>query len=914
MQHNLPLALASFIGHDRERSETATLLASARLVTLTGIAGVGKTRLALQVARDVAGDYPDGVWLVELADLAEGALIPEAVALALSLRRGAEPWTSERLARRLQSHQALLVFDSCEHLIDACATITEALLQACPSIRILTTGHEPLGIPGEATLTVQPLSVPGPVDNDLNALCACEAVQLFVHRAAAAGFELTPDVAPAVADICRRLDGLPLAIELAAARVALLSPQEIAARLDDRFRLLTGGCRTAPVRHKSLQAAVDRGHGLLSETKRVLFRRLAVFVGGCTIEAVEDVCVGGVVEREQVLDLLAGLVTKSLVVADTAAPETRYRLLETIRQYASGKLVESGEELAFQAAHAQWCCDLAVRAEFELSGSRQMDWLARLDAERANVHAALGWSLANGQPELALRLASSLSLFWLVRGYALEGQQWIERAFAAAVEAPTRLRARAQWGAGLLAAALGDFGPARRAGKESLALAQDSADTRTQARALSLLGTCAMFTDTAKASVPLEQSVALARQEGDTWGLANALGWSGFVAIFQGELKAARALLEECMAVARSAGNLHGLRIGLLGLGCIARHEGDRQTAKALFKEGLAVVLKLGNPLWTALALAYLADLASLSGHHSRAWTLAEEAISVARDVKCPPVLGLCLTVAGRVVLACGDTAVARPLFDEALSLPRAHPGCVALAFLGLAQIALASNEPHATQALAEKALVVARKGGNKMAIAQAVHYLGRLARAVDNSEDARHLHYEAFALQTEIGDQTSVLTSLDAIAGVAVDQGNWDFALRLFAATQTLRDTMGIPRPSCEQAEYEADTAAIREKIPSAQFETAWAQGAGMSLNEAVAYANRGRGTRRRPRAGWASLTPTELEVVRLAAEGLTNPEIGERLFVSRRTVQTHLSNVFRKLDVRSRKELAREVTRRRA
>jgi DNA-binding CsgD family transcriptional regulator/tetratricopeptide (TPR) repeat protein len=421
-----------------------------------------------------------------------------------------------------------------------------------------------------------------------------------------------------------------------------------------------------------------------------------------------------------------------------------------------------------------------------------------------------------------------------------------------------------------------------------------------------------VFTDVTKASALLEQSVALARQEGDTWSLANSLGWRGFLAIFHGDFKAARPVLEDCLAVARPARNLHGLRIGLLSLGCIARFEGDCQAAEALYKEGLAVALKLGDPLWTAVALAYLADLVNLTGFPTRARQLAEEAVTVARNARCSPVLALCLTVAGRVVLADRDFTYARALLDEALSLPQVQPCSGALALLGLAQIAFACGESHSTQPLAENALAVAREGGDKMATAQVVHYLGRLARIEGNFKDAWSLHYEALMLQAKLGDRTGALTSLAAIAGVAVDQDRWDFAVRLLAATQAFRETMGIPRPSSEQAEHEADIAAIRGNIPSAQLKTAWAQGAAMSLDGAIAYAVRGRGIRRRPRSGWASLTPTELEVVRLVAEGLTNPQIGERLFVSPRTVQTHLSNIFPKLAVRSRKELAREVARR--
>ncbi len=462
---NLPRPLTSFVGRVHESAEVKRLLPTTCLLTLTGSGGSGKTRLALQVAADVLGEYADGVWLVELAAVPGPALVPQTVASALGVREVPGRPLQATLLEYLGHRTLLVVLDNCEHLIEASAHLVQTLLEACPGLRILATSREPLGVPGEVAWRVPSLSLPDPrrlpsVDD----LGACEAVRLFVERAAAVhpAFRLTPQNAPAVATVVRRLDGIPLAVELAAARVPALTVAQIAERLDDRFRLLTGGRRTALPRQQTLRATMDWSYQLLPERERVLLRRLAVFAGGWTLGAVEAVCGGDGIEGLAVFDLLTQLVFKSLVIMDEQVGDVRYRLLETVRQYGRDRLLESEETVPVRGRHLVWYRDLAEQAETELMGAGQAAWLDRLEAEHANIRAALEWATGGREVEVGLRLAGAVWRFWFVRGYFAEGRARLQALLAKGAEVPPAVRAKALKAAGNLAVfCQGDYASGR---------------------------------------------------------------------------------------------------------------------------------------------------------------------------------------------------------------------------------------------------------------------------------------------------------------------------------------------------------------------------------------------------------------------------------------------------------------------
>lgn len=431
--NNLPHQLSSFVGREREMVRIGELLGDHRLLTLAGPGGSGKTRLALRMASKVIEDFEDGVWLVELASLSDPDLVPQAVASVFGVRELAGALLSDALADHLQTRNVLLLLDNCEHLVGACASLAEALLRQCPGLRILATSREALGVPGETLFAVPPLSLPDPRHlSAVESLPGYEATNLFVDRASAvrSEFELTEQNAMTVAEICYRLDGMPLAIELAAARVKVLSVWQISSRLDDSFALLKGGGRTEVHRHRTLRATMDWSYGLLSEVECVLLRRLSVFAGDFTLEAAEAVGAGGGVEENEVLDPLASLVDKSLVLAEDHGAGTRHRLLETVRQYGQEKLSEAGEEAEAGERHARHYLALAEEADPELKGERQEEWLARLEKENDNLRAAMRFLLDADEVESALRLAWALWLLWWYRGHYREGRGFADAVLA----------------------------------------------------------------------------------------------------------------------------------------------------------------------------------------------------------------------------------------------------------------------------------------------------------------------------------------------------------------------------------------------------------------------------------------------------------------------------------------------------
>jgi non-specific serine/threonine protein kinase len=621
--HNLPAERTSFIGRERELAEVERVLATTRLLTLTGVGGCGKTRLALKAARNLLEAYPGGAWLVELAPLSEGELVPQAVATALGVREqpGRRPFTAT-LADALREEEALLVLDNCEHLIDAVAQLVDTLLDSCPALRILATSREALSVASEANWPVPPLSLPDP-QRPITAeeLAGYESARLFLERARhrKPAFALTPQNAEAVADVCRRLEGIPLAIELAAVRIGVLSVEQIAERLRDSLKLLTVGGRTASPRQRTLKGMLDWSYELLSELERKLFGRLSVFAGGWNLEAAEAVSIGGDVEEDDVLDLLSLLVDKSMVAAEESEDsEIRYRMLDPVCQYGRKKLEESGEADVGQRRHAAFFLALAEEAELELRGPRQGVWLERLEKEHDNLRAALSWSLERKEPELALRLGGALGEFWHLRGHLSEGRRWLEAALAKGSEASlASARANALARVGYIAWEQGDYEHSIALSEESLALSRKLEDKVGATTALYTLGWAAMFrNEVERASASIEEAITLQREMNDTVGVARSLLILGFVANSRRDHERAMALYEESQALAREAGD--GFAISLsLGVGALAALGlGDHQRTWALCEEGL----KLSRQLkMTHLTAAYLHVAASLAGAEGRA-------------------------------------------------------------------------------------------------------------------------------------------------------------------------------------------------------------------------------------------------------------------------------------------------------
>jgi predicted ATPase/class 3 adenylate cyclase len=627
--NNLPIQLTSFVGRAREIAEVKGMIGAARLLTLTGSGGAGKTRLALRVAADVTEDHPDGVWLAEFAAIADPALVPKTVASALNVPEQPGRDITETLVDALRPKALLLVLDNCEHLLMACRDLAAALLRKCPQVRILATSREGLGVPGETLWRVPSLSVPEDLRHlpPSEELVLYDAVRLFVDRAVTTTpeFTVTRENAPAVAQVCQRLDGIPLAIELAAARVKVLAVDQIAARLDDRFRLLTGGSPIALHRQQTLRATIDWSYNLLSETERVLLRRLSVFVGGWTLEAAESVCADGGVEAASILDLLTALVDKSLMSAETQRGEARYRLLETVRQYAHDRLVEADEDADLRTRHRDWYLELAEQTDREIRGPRPAWWIERLETEHDNLRSALEWSKAEKDgAEAGLRLVGALHRFWFRRGHWREASEWLDGALARSGEAPPSLRPKALLGATHLAWRLGDYGLATKLGEKGVALCRELEDKEASASLLTYLSVVAIHQGNYdRATALCEEAMNLGRELGNKAIIGLQLGHLGIVARYVGDYERATALQNESLALLREIGDKSGitfvLPFVLRNLGKVALHQSESGRAAVYFRESLILSTEIGDRWLCEEGLEGFAAVASATGHYERA-------------------------------------------------------------------------------------------------------------------------------------------------------------------------------------------------------------------------------------------------------------------------------------------------------
>ena len=671
-KHNLPAASTTFVGREREMVEIKRMLAMTSLLTLTGTGGCGKTRLALEIARDLVRAYPDGVWLVELAPLSEEALLPQAAAATLGVREQPGRALLDTLLDALRDKQMLLILDNCEHLVDAAARLTNTLLDTCPGLRVLATSREPLGVRGELSWLVPSLSVPEKQRSPkVEELEGYESTRLFADRASKKypGFELRSENAQAVAQVCARLEGIPLAIELAAARVGMLSVEQISERLGHSLKVLTEGERTADHRHQTLRAALDWSYELLSEPEQVLFRRLCVFAGGFTLEATESVGAGAGIEEVDVLELLSHLVDKSLVVAEESWESgARYRLLEPIRQYAEEKLRVSGEVEAVGRRHAEFFLALAEEAEPELSRPRQAEWLDRLETEHDNFRAALLWALER-ENDIGPRMAGTLCRFWYTRGYLSEGREYLE-GVAKTEMVPLTVRAKVLQGLGWIAEPQGDYERARVAYEEGLKLYRSSNDKRGVATTLGDLGSLALDRgDYEQATSLLEESLTLHRELGSKEEVVGVLDGLGVLASAKGDLEQSISFFSEALALSRETGNVRRSATSLGNLGITMLVHGDPEQATALLEESLALFREIGDNSNVAIGLMYSALAALTRGDHERVQALSEESMKLLQKAQDKQHLADCLEIMAGGAGAQGQAHRAARLWGAAEAL-----------------------------------------------------------------------------------------------------------------------------------------------------------------------------------------------------------------------------------------------------
>jgi len=716
----------------------------------------------------------------------------------------------DSLKESLQDNQMLLLLDNFEQVVAAALLVAE-LLVACPHLKCLVTSRVVLRLSGEHEFPVPPLELPDPRRLPaVETLSQYAAVALFIQRALAVkpDFQVNNDNAPAVAEICVRLDGLPLAIELAAARIKLFPPQAMLARLGRRLELLRGGARDVPDRHQTLRQAIAWSYNLLEAGEQALFRRLAVFTGDCTLEAAEVVCqtvddpAAGPGQSLEVLDGVASLLDKSLLrQAEQASGEPRFRMLETIREYGLECLTASGEEPAVRRAHADYYLALVETAEPELMGPEQATWLDRLEAEHDNLRAALRWAEGSGETEVGLRLAGALCQFWLRRSYLREGRERLARLLLlAGASAGTAARAKALTGAGHLAHNLGDYAAAHTWFEESLAIWRELGDKAGIAASLNNLGWVVLQRgDHAAARALSEEGLAIWREFGDKAGIATSLNNLGFVAHYQGDYAAVHSLQQEGLALRRELGDKRGIANALVNLGWTVHRQGDYRRATVLLEEALALCQDIGVKQMFAYASSFLADVVHAQGDDERATVLLEESVTLFRDIGDRNGLGFALGIFGTVAHAQGDDGRALALCEESLGL--------------------------------------LRDIGAKWETATTLNRLGTVAHAQGDTGRATALYEESLALRRELGDKHGLAECLESLAGMAVAQQQLERAARLLGAAAALREAIGAPLSPGERVRYDRDVSAVRAGLGEAAFAAVWTTGKAMPPEHVITH-----------------------------------------------------------------------------
>jgi predicted ATPase/DNA-binding CsgD family transcriptional regulator len=891
---HLPVPLTSFIGRAAEIDEVRRLLAVQRLVTLSGAGGAGKTRLAVHVSGQMASGFEDGPWYVDFAPIAHPDLVAVTVARALGLPDQPGRSAADTLLRFVGDRQMLLLLDNCEHLLAASATLVNRLLGACPELKVLATSREPIGVAGEVTWRVPSLSLTD------------EAVELFTDRARLVrpAFSVTDTNRATVAEICRRLDGMPLAIELAAARVRALSPVEILDGLHDRFRLLSSGARTAVPRQQTLRASVDWSHALLTHPERILFRRLAVFMGGFDLDAAQAVAGNDDFQPEQILDLLILLVDKSLVVAEHHQTRTRYRLLETVRQYAFEKLDESGEANAVRTLHRDFYTYLAALIDTSPhTGDEQ--GLARAVREIDNCRAAFAWSRERSETEVALTLASSLQPLWLALGRVHEGLAWFDAVLiddSSDLAPAVRARALADsavlhnWAVGADSTDHAEL---------AVAIAREYGDQALLARGLTARGIVA-----AHRGEPVQQyfveAADLARAASDQWRLCQVLGWQANLAMLAGDPIATRDAADEGSELADVIGDRFTSRQCRTWGGWAQTITGDlagAATELRVVKDGAKADHDL---IWWVVSVHYEAQVRAYQGDPNAAQAELTAAMPAITD------LGALWSgnsngVRAVVALAAGDVAGAdnasRAAREQLVTIPMHQNMYVFL----LAEVALARGDLVVAQRWADEAVSAATGWHRVLSLTTRA----RVQWAMREPELAERDAYDALALAKNLRANLGVPDLLEFLAAIAGACGGHARAARMLGAAESIRRRMGVVRFKVHDADHDAAVNAVRNAMGDTKFDEAFAEGSELSTQEAIAYAQRGKGERKRPSMGWGSLTPAERDVVRLVCDGLPNKDIGKRLLVSPRTVQTHLTHVYTKLNLTSRVQLVQEASR---
>jgi predicted ATPase/DNA-binding CsgD family transcriptional regulator len=901
---NIPPPHDTLVGRSSELAELTARLSAPGVVSVVGPGGVGKTRLAREAATASDARFPDGRWLVALATMdQEAAAVLSLAAAAGDPAQGAADIGD--LVDRLGGQRLLVVLDGGEQQAETWAGMVGRLVGAAGATTVIYTGRRPLGMAGERVIRLAPLAVPSAEGTAPAAFDRCDSVRLFLQSARSAVPEavFTADDALLVARICRASDGLPADINAAATALARLS-------LERLVEVAEGGLERAPAADQIDHAAgggvvseEDRDRRLLTPSEARLLDRLSVFSGGWTLESALAVCGEAGPEGGDLASLHATLVANSLVLSD--AETSRYRMLGVTRRAAKRVLAQAGGYEALSRRHAQWCLSLVEGDAADLVAVADEAWLRRLDPELENLRAALAWARDEGDAQTGIHLVSALVKYWEFRGHLHEALEWVGWAMAQDHRAtPALLRATVVRRAAVVHSRLGDAKGAQALAEQATVLYRGIGDAEGAAATSHFISLCR---SPSRALTALDESVGLARAAGEVNALAHLLCTRGQAQFFLGNLGAARADFGECLALGRREGHGDALLLGLLGLARVDLLAGDLPTAARELGDALALAERADDRPNANIALALSAELRRTAGDYDQARELLELAIGRARADGEPLAIARGLLFLGRLEHCLGDFEAAGPLFAESLALGRsaeAPPYHEARCLHGLAATALASGDMARARGAAQEAAATAAANDDRQAAADAMLIHARLAAVAGELRSALRLAVRSIRSSEALGDTAGLCGGLETVAALLVDPGQAHSAARLFGAAEALRETGGYARPPAEAQGHTDATRALADSL-GADWERARMEGRTLSGSEAVAVA--AQSIRQvRPNPGRASLTPAEAEVARLVADGLTNAEAAAALFVSRRTVDTHLAHLYAKLGIHSRKELA--------
>ncbi len=910
MTGTLSTALTRFVGRADELAYLRSRITEHRLVTLTGEGGSGKTRLAAQLCRDLEASG-SSVWWVDLGPVSDPALVVRTVADGVGVRSEPDSDPVSGLVRHLRTTTGVLCLDTCEHLLDTAADLVHRLLLGCEQLVVVATSREPLGVAGEAHYRVPPLT---PAD----------ACALFDDRAALSDPGFAPaEVRAEVESICARVDGLPLAIELAAAWVNALSPAQIASGLGTSLQLLGGGPRTALPRHRTLVASMDWSHDLLGENEQRVLRRVAVFAGDFTASAATDVAVeprayadrtGTSTRADDDLDVLAvtrRLVDKSLVVARRREGQVRYRLLDTVKHYALDKLRRCGEVEQAHDRHLRHF--LALARDAEAGSARDQDhWRAALDAEHDNLHAALQWGLAPPRAEAGRLLAATMTHQWLLRSQAREGLDFVQRALDLDPADRSAVQARLHLGRAWLASVAGRLHEVAEAAHAADEIAQEVDTAAIAASAAALRAYSLFFVDPPRCQEIARHAESLAEAAGDPFNQDWAATLQAYTLTRRDRhreaAEVARPALERAMARKdRFCGSF------LLGVEMLAHlHTGDVRRAVALGDEVMTQVEPLDEYFAYGSNATNVAFAYGLAGDITRGQALMGRVVQGIDRSSDVDVIAYMLTI-GVLHLWSGEPGIALPWLERGVQQADTFEWTAIRCLPPLAATLRHLGREDEAADVAARGVASAREVDGPQVLAAALDEQARLVAATDPAR-AFDLYHRSFAVRREHDLATHFPDSLDALGGLAASTGSPDAAVRMLAGAHAARSRIGYPRPPVDQPEVDRTITDLKDQLGESTFHELWAEGSGLTLDRAVGDATRGRGPRGRPNSGWASLSATELTVAGMVADGLPNPEIARRMFISRSTVKTHLAHIYAKLCTSSRTELAAITTAARA